>query len=352
VFDLRQSTDLERSKLLHRLSLVDIKWGRQENISGKGTFKEQWRLRWQPELLIKVIEMGVWGNTIEEASSQYIAHLSTQLKDLSKAARLLERAIPAELPAAIDSLMQRINELASLAGDILQLMQALPPLAQVSRYGNVRKTDMAMLSTLVDGLVVRICIGLPNACYSLDDDASASMFGHITAVNEAIALLQQENQIQLWQQTLLQLSDKQHIHGLISGCACRILFDAKALSADEMAARFSLALSVANEPSYSAAWLEGFLKGSGMILLLDDVLWNILNGWITHLEGEIFANLLPLLRRTFANFSPAERRKMGEKAKGNTATSSTTSFKQAADFDTFRAEQALPVVCQLLGIDI
>jgi hypothetical protein len=350
VLDLRQPNDLERSRLLHRLSLLDIKWGYQENVSGKGTFKEQWRLRWQPELLIKVIEMGVWGNTIEEAASQYIAHQSNQLQDLSKVARLLERTIPAELPGAVDALMSRINELASVAGDIVQLMQALPPLGQVSRYGNVRKTDVGMLGNLVDGLVVRICVGLPNACYSLDDEASAHMFSHITEVNSAIMLLQQENQIQLWHQTLLQLGGKEHMHGLIAGCACRILFDAKTLTAEEMAARFSLALSVANEPGYSAAWLEGFLKGSGMILLLDDTLWNILNGWVSTLDGEVFANLLPLLRRTFANFSPAERRKMGEKAKGTSSANAATSFKQTEDFDTVRAEQALPVVQMLLGI--
>jgi hypothetical protein len=350
ILDLRQPNDLERSKLLHRLSLLDIKWGYQENVSGKGTFKEQWRLRWQPELLIKVIEMGVWGNTLEEASGQYIAHQSSRVGDLSKVAKLLERTIPAELQAAVDALMKRINELASVAGDMLQLMQALPPLAQVSRYGNVRKTDVAMLGTLVDGLVVRICVGLPNACYSLDEDASAAMFVHIIEVNAGVSLLQQDHQLQLWHQTLVQLSSKEHTHGLLSGCACRILFDAKVLTAEEMASRLGLALSVANEPGYAAAWVEGFLKGSGMILLLDDTLWNVLNNWVASLEAEVFACLLPLLRRTFANFSPSERRKMGEKARGTSATHQVFAYKQTADFDTARAEQALPVVRMLLGV--
>jgi hypothetical protein len=351
VLDLRQPTDLDRSKLLHRLSLLDIKWGRQENVSGKGTFKEQWRLRWQPELLIKVIEMGVWGNTIEEAANQFISHQSKEVQDLSKVAKLLERTIPAELPNAVDAVMSRINELASMAGDIVQLMQALPPLAYVSRYGNVRKTDVAMLSNLVDSLIVRICVGLPNACFSLDEDASANMFAHISEVNDAINLLQQETQLDLWQHTLQELSGKEHIHGLIGGCACRILFDTKALTSKEMASRFSLALSTANEPGYSAAWLEGFLKSSGMILLLDDVLWNILHQWVATLDGEVFKNLLPLLRRTFSTFSPVERRKMGEKAKGLPAGQSTGfTNKHTAGFDASRAEKALPVVKMLLGI--
>ncbi len=351
VLDLRQANDLERSKLLHRLALLNIKWGRKESVSGKGTFKEQWRLRWQPELLVKVIEMGIWGNTIMEASSAYVSHSSTQLEKLSAVAALLQNTIPAELPSATAILIKRINELASAGSDIVQLMEALPPLSQVSRYGNVRKTDTAMLDTLIDGLVARICIGLPNACFALDDEAASDLFGNITEVNQAILLLQQEHHRQLWQQVLLQISHKEQINGLLSGCACRLLLDAKALSGEEAATQFSLALSPGNNPAYSAAWLEGFLKGSGMILLLDNVLWHILNQWVAGLDTGIFSALLPLLRRTFANFSPSERRKMGEKARSENATHSMAVSKTAIEFNIDRAGKSLPVICQLLGID-
>ena len=56
------------------------------------------------------------------------------------------------------------------------LMQALPPLASVLRYGNVRQTDTAMIAQVVDGLAARVCIGLPGACAALNDDAAAEMF--------------------------------------------------------------------------------------------------------------------------------------------------------------------------------
>jgi hypothetical protein len=56
-----------------------------------------------------------------------------------------------------------------------------------------------------------------------------------------------------------------------------------------------------------------------------------------------------LLRRTFANFSPPERKKLGEKVKHGT-TGSTGSTVVTGDFDTERAKQGLPVVFQLLGL--
>ena len=60
--------------------------------------------------------------------------------------------------------MARVEAEAAVASDVTQLMDALPPLANVLRYGNVRKTDTAMVAHAVVGLVARICVGLPLAC--------------------------------------------------------------------------------------------------------------------------------------------------------------------------------------------
>ena len=53
----------------------------------------------------------------------------------------------------------------------------------------------------------------------------------------------------------------------------------------------------------AAAWLEGFLHGSGLLLLHNETLWEILDQWVAA-DGEAFNPLLPLLRRTFAQFLP------------------------------------------------
>jgi hypothetical protein len=64
----------------------------------------------------------------------------------------------------------------------------------------------------------------------------------------------------------------------------------------------SLALSSAQEPVYCAAWLEGFLSGSGLVLVHDPRLWQIVDAWVMQLAPERFTEVLPLLRRTFSTF--------------------------------------------------
>jgi hypothetical protein len=98
VLDLRKDVDLERSQLLHRLTLLDIPWGDATDVSGKGTFKEKWRLRWQPELNIALIEAGRWGNTIETATATRVCEQATQFTQLSPLTALLEKVLFAALP--------------------------------------------------------------------------------------------------------------------------------------------------------------------------------------------------------------------------------------------------------------
>src|SRR5262245_1146993 len=54
--DLRKPNDLDRSRLLHRLSLLGVRWGETQRAGGRGTFHEIWRLRWQPEFVVALIE--------------------------------------------------------------------------------------------------------------------------------------------------------------------------------------------------------------------------------------------------------------------------------------------------------
>jgi hypothetical protein len=346
--DLRKENDLARSQLLHRLALLGIAWGElQRGNTGKGTFHELWRTQWQPEFSVALIEAGVWGNTVLEAATNFVKHKADNAKNLAELTALVDHTLLADLPEAVAHLMTRIQSEAAVANDLAHLLDALPPLANVMRYGNMRQTDTTMVGYVVDGLVARICVGLPNACASLNDDAAAAMFEQIVKVNGTIALLQNQEHATSWRSTLAAMSKQPTLHGLIAGRCSRLLFEAHVFSAEETARRLSFALSTASDPAQAAAWIEGFLRGSGLLLLHDEALWQVIDEWVVSLPGETFTQLLPLLRRTFATFAAPERRQMGERvAQGASVRVAVAS----GDFDVMRAEAVLPLLRQLLGV--
>jgi hypothetical protein len=219
----------------------------------------------------------------------------------------------------------------------------------VLRYGNVRRTDLSMVSHVVDGIVTRICIGLPGATSSLNDEAAAQMFSRIMATHEAIGLLQKDEYVQMWHGVLMQLVEQRGLHGLIAGRAARSLLDAGIFDQQGAARRMGLALSTATDPAQAGAWVEGFLRGSGLVLLHDRVLLGVVDSWVTELRPEAFTSLLPLLRRTFSTFAAPERRQIGELIHQG-QVKATVTRSDGANFDRARAEQVLPLIAQLLGL--
>lgn len=357
--DLRKPNDLQRSHLLHRLGLLQVPWGAlQRSGGGKSTFHEIWRLEWQPELSVALIEAGAWGNTIADATAAFVRASADKTGDLPALTKLIGQALLADLPDAIEHLMRRLRDEAALASDIAHLMDALAPLVHVLRYGNVRKTDTSAVNEVVDGLVARICVGLPAACSALNDDAAEAMFAHVLAVQGALALLQNAEHRAAWQAALRRIADQaaeggpggQAIHGLIAGRACRILLDDGVLSAEEAGRRVGLALSGAGAPAEAAAWIEGLLKDSGALLVHDDALWRIVDAWLATLRAEAFTQTLPLLRRTFATFAAPERRMLGERASSRSQAIGRRSPAADVEFDPARGAAALPLVARLLGL--
>jgi len=348
--DLRKPLDLERSHLLHRLNLLQIPWGQQQATGNtKGTFRESWQLQWQPEFAINLLEAGIWGNTIEAAATTWTCDRA-QHANLPNLTELIDQTLLANLPNAIAYLMTRLASEATISTDIAHLMNALPPLVNIMRYGTVRQFDTTIVGHVVEGLITRICIGLPAAVVSLDDTAAAQLYQQMMGVNGAISLLQQPEAMSMWQHVLAQLADQQGLHGLVAGRCCRLLFEAGVFLSDDTARRLRFALSTTSEPTQAAAWIEGFLKGSGLLLLHNPTLWQVLDDWVTQLLPETFMTLLPLLRRTFTTFAAPERRQMGERVRQEShGTLIAKGWQQPNNFDLKRANAILPLLTQLLG---
>ncbi|HQV57816.1 MAG TPA: DUF5682 family protein, partial [Ilumatobacteraceae bacterium] len=56
---------------------------------------------------------------------------------------------------------------------------------------------------------------------------------------------------------------------------------------------------------------EGFVAGSGTVLVHDRTLLGVIDDWLCALHPDGFDSAVALLRRTFGAFDPAERRQLG-----------------------------------------
>jgi hypothetical protein len=352
--DLREVNGRARSELLHRLRLLGVGWGEPHAVSGKsGTFHEVWTLQWRPELSLALIEANVWGNTVEAASASRVRELA-ETADLPRLSALLDAAILARLPeSAVGHLLGRVRDNAASA-DVRGLMDALPPLARVARYGDVRGTAAASVLPVIDVLFERALVSLPGACTALDGDAAREMAESIAAGEECVNLLDRSGMYEKWRTVLGPLAENESVNALIRGWCCRLLLEAGSLDEEELQRLAGLSLSPAAPATEAAAWVEGVLRGSGLVLLHQTGLWMALDGWLTGLDPETFTSLLPLVRRAFSDFEPAEKRAMGERvrklASGGEA-GPAHGYDVSGDLDHRRAARTLPVLAQILGVE-
>lgn len=311
--DLRKPTDQARSQLFHRLRLLDLAWVTPADsaVESQGTFRETWSATWQPVFAVDLVRAAVWGTTVESAAT---ARVGARLAEgsLVELTQALEHCLLAALPEALSRLLEVLAERAALDADVVHLMDALPPLARAQRYGDVRRTDTTALREVSEVLLVRICAGLPQAVAGLDDDTATAMRQRLDRVSNAVGLLAGSapaeglDPRERWLGTLAGLVDRRDVPGLLLGRVVRLLVDAERL--DDVDVRVDRALSHGVDARAKAAWVDGFFADGALLLIHDPALRSLLDRWVAGLDDAEFADLLPLVRRTFGTFTPAERR--------------------------------------------
>jgi Family of unknown function (DUF5682) len=204
------------------------------------------------------------------------------------------------------------------------------------------------LRTVVDEMIVRIIAGLELASRHLDDDAAAAMIERLSGLQGALGMLDHPARHGDLPVALTKLADGRGIHGLVRGRATRLLHDAAVFDADEVLQRVSRALTPGTPAAEGARFVEGFLAGSGTVLVHDSGLLDIVDTWISTMSNEVFVDVVALLRRTFGAFEPAERRQLGVLI---TTTTRDTTTPFGPDVDGARAAAGIATVRAMLGLD-
>lgn len=344
--DLREPAHQHKSRLLHRLRLLEIPWGEVEQLSGRreGLFHENWTLRWLPDYEIQLIEAGPWGNTIESAAARKTHDQVKQADQLPTLINLLDQALKADLPAILPLLIQKLGGVSAVAQDALALAETILPLVEVARYGSARQIDLGAVEHLLEQIVPRVCIQLPGACIGLSPENATSVQPLILSVHRALGLWQRAEMLGTWGKTLGHIADQ--AAPLLAGLGCRLLFEQQLRTPEDTAREMQFRLSLRQSPFESAQWLEGFLFGSGLLLLHQPALWRILDDWVGNISVPDFPELLPLLRRTFSRFAAPEREKMLDLARNK---GGRMDAEVPAGWDEARAAKVRPILQRILG---
>lgn len=351
--DLRSEAGLARSALLHRLAVLSAPWGRLTDAGkSRGTFRERWIIAWEPEYAVNLVEHLVFGPTIETAAGGRLLAQLADATSLPSIADLTRHALTAGLPDAARAGVERLSHRVAETSDCSELLGALPPLADVARYGDARGTDSEMMKQLLERIAIGSAIALPYAVRGLDAPAAEQLAALLRAADAAIILTEPGVDILArWRGALDQVVTDTQASQRLAGVAARLLYDADLLLPDRAALLFGHRLSPATDVADAAAFFEGFFEAGSDRLIFDDGLRAAVNAWLLSLDEEAFTEHLPVFRRVFARLDALERRRLLEAATGTSSAGATAGpafVPNAAEIWS----RHLPAIMAILDADI
>lgn len=349
--DLRSEAGLLKSTLLHRLALLEIDWGRLlDGEAGRGTFRETWLLAWTPILSVKLAEALVYGVTIEQAAGNKAIMQARECRDVATLARLVKTCLLADLPQAAEACIASLQAAAVDSGDLVGLMETVPPLVSILRYGTARPIPEGQLKALVSSVSAEINAGTLSAAMDIEPAEAQQMRQAMNGYDHALGLFDDDHLTQMWRRELAGIVGHDRSAPAIAGLALRLLHDCQAWPVDDVAASFSRALTPPAAPAAAGAFVESFLGGGAEVLVQDRDLLAALDQWLLGLEDDNFVELLPMLRRGFADFAESGRQRiLGIVGSGKPIEQPQSTGEGDAVSAEFIA-QALPLLRIIMGI--
>ena len=320
--------DLGRSFFLHRLKSLGVSFCTQKpRPQDNATWAELWELRWSPQAEIEIVEASLKGDTVEQAAANALSLRLAEADSVAETAALLDTAFECGLPACVKTAASSVQRQTAECSSAAEIGRALGTLSGIMRFGSIRRLELSSLPELMEKLFLRFCLCLPSGMVC-DRPAAEQLITAVSAVNDACVahdFLDGERFTAL----LSDIADNNFASPLLSGFCCAVLMERGLIAPGKLSELIGRRLS----PGFaaeSALWFEGFSKKNRRALISRLSVWEKLCDFTAGLSPEEFKPVLVCLRRTFAEYTPAERSDIAE----NIGEALGISKQAAAEFAT------------------
>ena len=316
--DLRARHDRERSAAAAPPDLLEVPLGRAPaDARGTGTFKEAWRLEWQPELALALIDAGPLGHDGRDAPRRAKARRRPpgSSESIAELAALVEAVLLADLPEALGDVLHALADpprsTATPPPDGRRpAARPHPPLRRRPRQRHERRSagvaarDRPAQRGRAAGAGVGARRGRRRAAPSSSTASTrARAAGTTTRLTRA------------WRAALRARRRRRAPARARSPAGPPACCSTPALASPDDRRRDCRCALVARRGPRARRRLDRGLPrhGRGLLLSTTRSCCACSTSWVAERAAGAFDDLLPLLRRAFASSPPGERRRLGER---------------------------------------
>jgi hypothetical protein len=323
---LTSPREARQSIFFHRLAIADVPFARElesgvnarratprgDSLEQLARVREKWEIQWSPATDGALVERTAWGNTLAEVVGRLLRQKLERAGQVDAATNVLLRLVLCDL---VDDLPAALTRCKSLAADSV----SFPALARASyhldgllAYGAARHLPSEALVDLAARLFARAALHLPQAV-SCGDDAAVEVERSLISLHE---LVRRESSVAedsgLFWESVERSAEITTCHSALRGLCLTLQELAGRLDSGELAGRLRFWLSQASDAADNARLVTGLFALHRGTLVRNRSLIAAVTEFLDGLDLDRLIPLLPVLRRTLGNLSPAERAYLSE----------------------------------------
>ncbi len=315
-FDLRKELHQQATAFLNQLILIEVPIGSREEHGGLGTFKEVWTLKWQPDYYFRLIEAGSYGLTVRSAAIHKVREAVNGSEDVTRLLMTLERALDADLPEVLDSIIDALSRHALDTNDSFLLLDMFNGLSKILISGHARYYDESVLAQLRADVILPVVARFRQDVNALTLDKASEVYESVLLADRYLYKKPIASLASQWQTELIAVGLESRSVNAVNGLCLRLMSEKGKISDAQSLLTLKLVLSDTHDAPSTVNWLEGFFQNNFLILLYNEDLWNNTNIWLSKLDETAFDAILPLLRKVFSSCDDGLRTRLFEKVAG------------------------------------
>jgi hypothetical protein len=318
--DRREVSGARRSAFLHRVRFLEVPLGGPtEAPSGDratgALFKEKWAVCWSPRIEDVLVELNLYGDTIEAAA---VARLREQLAhDTAHAGttcRRLVEAVDMDLPDLISRGQEVCGHAIDADDRFSSLAEALGHLTILDRYAAHRQLRREVLREMIVRCFDRACFALGGAIAAPEDQHAALVSGLLGVAELVLRGVQGGLDRALFSEHVRKASVDSPVPYL-RGAFLGTLAELREVAPDDLASAVSgLARSSPDQMATAGDFVAGILAVSRTSIMLGaDSLIGALDELLRAAGWEAFLTMLPRLRAAFEALHERQRDSLAER---------------------------------------
>ncbi|MCI9337646.1 MAG: hypothetical protein HFH93_08910 [Lachnospiraceae bacterium] len=312
----QQSMFFNRMQYLNTAFARKIKGPNLQLKKDRNLMREIWKYKWNVQVNAALIEVSVYGATIEEAVVSLVKEELKKELGAKESALLLTRVFEMGLRDQMQPVFARAHQLMLADTDFYSIAEALKSLMMMEELGKLYGSALEFGELIAIGC--RKLTGLlPSMTRIKDEDLESCMNAlkllyRITG-REGMRGQEREDYIEALQKMTLD----GEINAGLNGCVHGILYGSGQETAEEIETVCKGYLKGTEEQLFSTAqFFRGLFFTARDLVFIGEQFVRMLDGFYGTVSQEEFMELLPKLRMAFAYFTPREIDRIAAMAAG------------------------------------